>query len=420
MPLDLNAEEIESLDRNAQATGSTLKKLLMHYNEDLGGGKTHVEINSKKALEYQLRRIGGGKSLLILNVNALNKDFTGETNHYVGLVIEPTIPASVQYIDPLGENISPVIKDFINDTIVGGADISQYTSGLQYATGERDSRSMLVYLMTKAAHNQELPILPEAENKVKESKAIGRRLRRKYKSDNGKKISDSTDLVNLKLDDLASSRNDSAIASVAEKEFASVDISSSAAVKGDWILRDNDDSQKVILRESYNPDMVSRRLDSIARLITGSDICAAVAFDGQNILYSNNSGNQNDISKNVFKLLSDVAKGEMTIESIASNKELNRQIELIAKTGAHQMAESKKTRKGSQGKDILKKQYETTLLKDIKKVVSSLARDSNEKFPEELLQAFKDSKRFKFVSGRSEASLGVAHAEMAILDTSSG
>ena len=241
---------------------------------------------------------------------------------------------------------------------------------------------MIVYLITKAAHNQELPILPEAENKVKESKAIGRRLRRKYKSDNGKKISDSTDLVNLKLDDLASSRNDSAIASVAEKEFASVDISSSAAVKGDWILRDNDDSQKVILRESYNPDMVSRRLDSIARLITGSDICAAVAFDGQNILYSNNSGNQNDISKNVFKLLSDVAKGEMTIESIASNKELNRQIELIAKTGAHQMAESKKTRKGRQGKDILKKQYETTLLKDIKKVVSSLARDSNEKFPE--------------------------------------
>ncbi len=247
MPLDLNAEEIESLDRNVQATDSTLKKLLMHYNDDLGGVKTHVEINSERALEYQLRRIGGGKSLLILNVNALDKDFTGETNHYVGLVIEPTIPASVQYVDPLGEKISPVIKDFINDTVVGGADITEYTKELQYAKGERDSRSMLVYLMTKAAHNQELPVLPDAEDKVKESKAIGRRLRRKYKSDNGKEIGASTDLVNLKLDDLVSLRNNFAIASVAEKEFASVDTSSSADVKKNWVLRDDNDLEKAII-----------------------------------------------------------------------------------------------------------------------------------------------------------------------------
>jgi len=416
MPLNLSVEESESLNRNTKATGSTLEKLLMHYNKDLEGMKTHVEINSERALEYQLRRIGGEKSLLILNVNALDKNFTGETNHYVGLVIEPTIPASVQYIDPLGERISPVIKDFINDTIVGSADITEYTSGLQYAAGERNSRLMLVYLMTKAAHSQELPVLPDVEDKVKESKAIGRRLRRKYKSDNGKEIGASTDLVNLKLDDLASSRNDFAIASVAEKEFASVDTSSSAAVKGEWILRDDDDSQKVILRESYNPDMVSRRLDSIARLITGGDICAAVAFDGQNILYSNNSGEENAISKRVFRLLSDVAKGEMTIESIERNKELNRQMELIAETGAIQMAESKRSRKGGPSKDALISQYKPRLLRDLKIVIGSLTVDSSEKFPEELVQAFRNPKRFEFVSGRSEANPGVVHAEMAILD----
>ena len=267
--------------------------------------------------------------------------------------------------------------------------------------------------MTKAANNQELPILPEAEDKVKESKAIGRILRRKYKSDNGKEIGDSTDLANLSLADLKVSTPVDRIA-----EGASASASSSAAVRkiDDWILRDYDDPLSVIHRRSYNPDMVSRRLDSIARLITGEDTCAAVAFDGKNILYSNNSGKANPIGQQVFELLSKVAIAERTIDSIKSDRELNRQMELIAKTGAHQMAESKKIRKGSQGKDILKKQYETTLLKDIKKVVSSLATDSNEKFPEELAQAFKDPKRFEFVSWRNEASLGVVHAEMAILD----
>ena len=428
MPLDLNTEEIDSLDLNAQATGSTLKKLLMHYNEDLGdndkGAKIYSEINSKEALERQLPRIKyqsqsigeSKKNLLVLNVNALDKSFSGDKDHYVGIVIEPTFPTySVQYIDPLGGEINPIIKESIDNFLTGGAEITQYRGGLQYNKAERDSRSILVYLMSKAAHNQELPVLPDVEDKVKESKAIGRRLKRKYKSDNGKEIGASTDLVNLKLDDLRVLPRVDEVA-----EGASADAGAKEA--DDWVLRD--DLSPLLIRKSYNPDVISRRLDSIARLITGGDICAAVAFDGQNILYSNNSGKPNAISERVFSLLSKIAQGGTTIEMISENKQLNDEMNAIAKIAAEQIVESKRSRGAANKKAELKQELENKLLKDIKKVVASLAIDSDpsKKFPEELVQAFRDHKRFEFVAGKTsthELSGGKpvsVHAEMAMLD----
>jgi hypothetical protein len=57
--------------------------------------------------------------------------------------------------------------------------------------------------------------------------------------------------------------------------------SSARTNAADWIPRDDPNPSSLIIRKSYNPDMVSRRLDSIARLITGMDTCAAVAFDGE-------------------------------------------------------------------------------------------------------------------------------------------
>jgi len=410
MPLGLDAEEMNTLRGDAQVADTAVRKLLMHYNGDLGNGEGGVKIypviNSKEALEHQLPRIkyqfpnigGNNKNLFILNVNALDKNFTGGANHYVGLVIEPTFPRySVQYIDPLGGKINPAIRESINRFLAGGADITEYRDGLQYAEvrGKEDARTfvkghndydsgpMLVYLMTKAAHDQELPALPDVGDKAATSKDIGRRLRRKFRNE----LAVPTNLAILSLADLKIlSHSDPVVAKVAEKASASAanavavmeiddskdnitsseervaaGVPSSARTNAaDWIPRDDPNPSSLIIRKSYNPDMVSRRLDSIARLITGMDTCAAVAFDGEKILYSNNSGKKNDISRRVFKLLSDIATQEMTVEDISRNKAFNDEMNAIAETSAQQMSEEKR-----RGKAQWKKTFQAILLKDI-------------------------------------------------------
>ncbi len=464
MPLGLDAEEMNTLRGDAQVADTAVRKLLMHYNGDLGNGEGGVKIypviNSKEALEHQLPRIkyqfpnigGNNKNLFILNVNALDKNFTGGANHYVGLVIEPTFPRySVQYIDPLGGKINPAIRESINRFLAGGADITEYRDGLQYAEvrGKEDARTfvkghndydsgpMLVYLMTKAAHDQELPALPDVGDKAATSKDIGRRLRRKFRNE----LAVPTNLAILSLADLKIlSHSDPVVAKVAEKASASAanavavmeiddskdnitsseervaaGVPSSARTNAaDWIPRDDPNPSSLIIRKSYNPDMVSRRLDSIARLITGMDTCAAVAFDGEKILYSNNSGKKNDISRRVFKLLSDIATQEMTVEDISRNKAFNDEMNAIAETSAQQMSEEKR-----RGKAQWKKTFQAILLKDIKKVVGSLAVDSPKQFPEKIIRAFKNPEGHEFVIGKTAISEGKSirvHAEMAILD----
>lgn len=48
-----------------------------------------------------------------------------------------------------------------------------------------------------------------------------------------------------------------------------------------------------------------RRLDAIARMITGGDICSAVYFDGENFIISNNTKNPR-LTADFFKSVKDI------------------------------------------------------------------------------------------------------------------
>jgi hypothetical protein len=72
----------------------------------------------------------------------------------------------------------------------------------------------------------------------------------------------------------------------------------------------------------------NRRLDSIARVITGGDICAAVLFDGENIKVANNTNNDSNLIKKSFSLFRELIdnrfefteNNEITIDEETSHR----------------------------------------------------------------------------------------------------
>lgn len=206
MPLELDAEEIASLEGTTQIAGSAVRKLLEHYNQDVNA-RVHLELGTKEALRHRLDDIknshtaSGKKHLIIIQVNSIEKGFhPGDQGHYVGLVIDKPAkagvgaePYKIQYIDPMSHGINPAIKGLIIGKI-GVVEIEEYKGGIQYArvaggevTGNNhDCGAMLVYLITRVAHNQALPSLPLGGDRTYNSKQIGGDLRSLFKNDNNK------------------------------------------------------------------------------------------------------------------------------------------------------------------------------------------------------------------------------------------
>jgi hypothetical protein len=65
----------------------------------------------------------------------------------------------------------------------------------------------------------------------------------------------------------------------------------------------------------------NRRLDGLARLVVGDDICAATCFDGQKILISTNKGEKRGWHKELGDFLKDIASDKsLTIDKINETK----------------------------------------------------------------------------------------------------
>ncbi len=204
MPLELNAEEMTSLDSTTQIAGTAIRKLLEHYNQD-ANIQVHLELGTLDALIYRLNEIAGDlgaagkKHLVIIQVNSLDKGFhPGDQSHYVGLIVDKSLagiancPYKVQYIDPMSHEMNLEIRQCIIDRLGLTNIIEKYDGGIQHAKVEgievvgnnHDCGAMLVYLMTRAAANQILPYLPLSENEIYHSKQIGIYLRNMFKKDN--------------------------------------------------------------------------------------------------------------------------------------------------------------------------------------------------------------------------------------------
>jgi len=80
-------------------------------------------------------------------------------------------------------------------------------------------------------------------------------------------------------------------------------------------------------------DPLFRRLDSIARLITGGNICSAVSFDGKDILVSNNNNASNNLTKEFFDFFGDITKKNLTTDQILQDQTIiDKMRELVEKS----------------------------------------------------------------------------------------
>ncbi len=432
----------------------------------------------------------GKTHLIVINVNSLHKGFDpGNQSHYVGIIINKPAGAgavggqyTIQYIDPMSHSINKDIERTIKThlRLDDRVSVNPYRGSLQIARvsaeegrivgNDVDCGVMLTYLMTKASHNQGLPSGAFSGDLVMESRLIGEGLRTIFLGDNGKEPEVSTNIVDLSLSDIRArapsaratadlpvenagrgisgrellaargatmatlpedtmhSTSDHALALLADKGAT---IAALSGEVNNSILRD---SSSLLKRTSANPDVVSRRLDSLARLITGRDVCAAVAFDGERILFANNNNNnsllenhehpERSIARNVFLLLSYIAKNDLTQSQIDSS-EIPEIMENLVSTAVREY------KKGFKRIPEDLPLYETRVRRDINKLVNSLAVDGDEtrRFPRSIREAFKRGIEggVEFVPGREvsirDSSTGkeedrrvIVHAEMAILD----
>lgn len=161
--------------------------------------------------------------------------------------------------------------------------------------------------------------------------------------------------------------------------------------------------------ESFLPniprEVEDRRLDSIARLITGNTTCAAVAFDGENLLVTNNRNQLNNTAWNFFNFISEVASNPQSLANIKQDKTLGRNMGRFIEEAITEY----KTRDGWREKDV--EEFERRISRDILKVVYSLATDSIRPLPANIKNALA-TKNIDFVINNKKA----VHAEMTILD----
>ncbi|MEQ9116520.1 MAG: nucleic acid/nucleotide deaminase domain-containing protein, partial [Rickettsiales bacterium] len=199
-------------------------------------------------------------------------------------------------------------------------------------------------------------------------------------------------------------------------------------------------------RVSKDPDLNSRRLDSIARIITGNTVCAAVAFDGRNILYSNNTKDNTETTRKFFELLKDIALYSQHRKESCSRSRLSLSEDLQERADAlfsrvieesEEVIKSKFSGKSAKRREHLRTQY-ARLYKDFNKVIDSLTTDDPDKqlHPDIINALARGDAKFigseeeylgregeggEYVDGKDEELKSVdgggdLHAEMAILD----
>ncbi len=227
MPLDLTGGvggELASLQGPTQVLGDTLIKLVRHYNPgvtihtpNVDGISIDAPLNTAEQLLETLRSINSaashGKHLLMSNVSALDRGFSGELNHYVGLIIENNHAGGfkIQYIDPMGREIDSAINEVIIAKL-GSAVTETYNSRLQFADvvldrtaaepvrrfngNDHDCGPMLAYLMTRAVHGEALSGLSGASS-ASESVEIGKALRKAFEDENGQEFDEARSIRNL-------------------------------------------------------------------------------------------------------------------------------------------------------------------------------------------------------------------------------
>lgn len=183
--------------------------------------------------------------------------------------------------------------------------------------------------------------------------------------------------------------------------------------------------KKTVDRESRNPDLINRRLDSLARLVVGNTACAAIAFDGDKILVANNSNECHNLMLSLFAFFKDVADSNCTIEEIKNNSLLQQRLNDLESLAINEHI-GRVTRNE-------RELYRQAISKDIRKIVSSLAidGDENKKFSHAFRDALSrglDNGGVEFIPGAEviimDKSTGtlketrvIIHAEMAILDS---
>ena len=392
MPLELTSESIVSLQDGMHMDGNAIPVLLRHYNPSLNIDVLPT-VSTMEQLEAQLGSIATDTAhntyLISLNVNTVSKQFDeGHNNHYVGLVIkrQDNGQYAVQYIDPMGHGVSADVKLSLNSNLAD-PNITTYTGKLQYAdimgAGEEkeavgntnDCGPMLIYLLTKAAHEQELP----TSQNIEESKNIGRGLRRQFLQDNGKEV----------YNHLTSNNR-------------SVDLS---------VLQP---------RDLIAPEALKRRLDSFARLITGEDICTAVIFDGKNIRIANNNDHQSELIEKNLALFSAVAEQRYTLQEISLNHSLQQAKSSLMQEGITRITKKLNKKKNpihpyKKQKMIQELEERSTI--DLTKIISSLAEDSEQtkKFSDSFKDALmsENGGQVLFIRSREKGK----HAEMTILDS---
>lgn len=219
--LELDENEMKSLENNNWLDANAVIKLLQHYNPD----RTVLDHCTTSETFYKrisdLEIYSDGRFLIPLAINSIDKSFMA-ANHYVGLLIKKFMGKVVEviYIDPMGHKPNKIIIDTLNQIKV-----AFYNGNLQYAVIEAnkvsfkeghntdDCGAILVYLMTLAAHDEPLPNLLLAAKTESEaitmSKSIGLSLREIFIRENGIEYEsdNSIDILNLSYLDILSVTN---------------------------------------------------------------------------------------------------------------------------------------------------------------------------------------------------------------------
>jgi hypothetical protein len=445
--IELNQEEASSLRDRTQVEGSVIRKFLEHYHSDNNDIKVHPEFAGNDALQSCLNDVynpgeKNKKHLLIMHVNAFNGSFE-EPSHYVGLIVDRQ-NNRIQYIDPMGHegrDIHETLRSSINQKVGSAANIETYRGRIQYAEVEKvsgiqtfkeghndhDCGPMLIYLMSKADRDIELPPLI-GQDVVELSKDIGNNLRKCLLDDSEQQ---SKNIFSFDVEAMKSARPQSEIP-IQVSENLTKKILIKQAIRQPNImtkkrsfikstnLKQNMETKIEVSRESTKPGIMQRRLDSIARLIPGKSVCSAVAFDGEKILFSHNDNRNSGLAVEMFRLFKDIIDSGLNNQDISNNTELSARINEL-KEKAIKEHSGLISNKGEKAK------YAIRVNRDMRRIIKSLTKDYSGKFdkiPEVFIVALQEEK-YEYIEGRIVTTWNkglkknfdlVTHAEITLLD----
>lgn len=441
----ISRESIGSIADGGQISGESIPLILQQYAPTVRvlGVASDKEFLARQLAEMLTDEVHA-TFILPMQVNIISGNYDAPGNHYTGLIIrrlpvsamdgEAVFPPprySIQYIDPIGrpidasvvekarevierDGVSGVIEGEIDSyegaiqqgVITGGKSEDHETSasasraeatGFEVLEGnDVDCGPMFIYLAARAASGQNVHDLPGLDaGGVELSRNIGLGIRRAILAD-----------ASIEKDGFMSFRE------------TSLEVLAHSGAEGRRAMGTGG-FEPSAERTSRNPAVGYRRLDSIARLITGNSICSAVAFDGENIIYANNKSTATDLSRRVFALLRDVASSGSRLSEMGARFGM-RMEEIVNLTTKGYF--SKKRREPSLK---VSSEYKNRIISDMNKVICSLAVDGDreKRFAPEIISALLRG-AIRFVPGtpgRMDVGGGrmldsFTHAEMSLLD----